>query len=175
LIGIGASGASLPSLPDISINKDGSQGKGNGQSWEQKGIKYIQRAAESDISCVVASHGRVQRFLANVPCRSLRRYIFAGADSSGNIGVVSLVKVEMYDKAEAVEFKHLLDLPGTGDITPLGVEILKQVGITFTGMHYDSKLDGSTVVAAEAEPAGGPSTAMSLKNMASVALGAPAK
>ena len=178
LVGIGAGGASLSSLPDISINKDPGQGKTNskdsGQSWQQKGIKYIERAVKNDVSCVIASHGHVQQFLTKVPCHSLRRYLFVGADVSGDTGVVSLVRVQMYDKAQAVEFKRLLDRPASGDITPLGADVLKQAGITFTGLHYDSKLDGSTVVAAEAEPDGGPSTAASLKEMATVALGAPA-
>jgi hypothetical protein len=178
LVGIGAGGASLPSLPDISI-KDPGQGKTNSkdssQSWQQKGIRYVERAVKTDASCVIASHGHVQQFLAKVPCRSLRRWIFAGADVSGDTGVVSLVEVQMYDKAQAIEFKQLLDRPATGDITPLGADVLKQAGITFTGLHYDSKLDGSTVVAAEAEPDGGPSTPASLKEMATVALGAPGK
>lgn len=175
LIGVGASGASVPSLPDISMGKDASKTKGKSETWERKGIRYIERAAKSDASCVIASHGHVQRFLAHIPCRSLRRYIFAGADVSGDTAVVSLVKVTMYDKAQATEFKHLLDRPASGDITPLGADILKRAGITFTGMHYASKLDGSTVVAAEAEPDGGPSTAASLKKMATVALGTPDK
>jgi hypothetical protein len=115
----------------------------------------------------------VQQFLAQIPCRSLRRYILAGADVSGDTAVVSLVKVTMYDRSRAVEFKHLLDRPATGDITPLGADVLKRAGITFTGMHYASKLDGSTVIAAEAEPDGGPCTAASLKKMATVALGVP--
>lgn len=177
MIGIGGSGASLPSLPDISIGKDAGKAnsKSDSETWEQKGMRYIERAARSDASCVIASHGHVQRFLAQIPCRSLRRYIFAGADVSGDTAVVSLVKVTMYNKAQAVEFKHLLDRPASGDITPLGADILKRAGITFTGMHYASKLDGSTVIAAEAEPDGGPSTSASLKKMATVALGAPDK
>lgn len=177
LIGIGGSGASLPSLPDISIGKDGGKvnSKSDRETWKQKGERYIRQAARSDASCVIASHGHVQQFLARIPCRSLRRYIFAGADVSGDTGVVSLVKVTMYDKAQAVEFKHLLDRPASGDITPLGADILKHAGITFTGMHYASTLDGSTVIAAEAEPDGGPSTAASLKKMATIALGVPDK
>lgn len=177
LIGIGGAGASIPSLPDISIGKD--EGKANSKSdsktWEQKGMRYIRQAAKSDASCVIASHGHVQQFLAQIPCRSLRRYIFAGSDVSGDTAVVSLVKVTMYDKTQAVEFKHLLDLPASGDITPLGADILKRAGIKFTGMHYASTLDGTTVIAAEAEPDGGASTAASLKKMATVALGAPDK
>lgn len=173
LFGMGASGASLPSLPDISVGKNSGKtdsGRSASDSWEQKGIKYVERAAKSEASCVIASHGHVQEFLAKVPCRSLRRYIFAGVDVSGDTGVVSLVKVTMYDKAQASEFKDLLDRPATGDIIPLGADILKHAGISFTGMHYASKIDGSTVIAAEAEPDGGPSSAASLKAMATVAL-----
>jgi hypothetical protein len=107
LIGIGASGASLPSLPDISTGKDSGKGasKGSNESWEQKGIKYAEHAVKVEASCLIASRGQVQQFLTNVPCRSLRRYIFAGVDVSGDTGVVSLVKVEMYDKAQAIQFK----------------------------------------------------------------------
>jgi hypothetical protein len=177
LIGIGSSGASVPSLPDFSIGNDAGKAdsKTDSKTWEQKGIRYVERAVKSDASCVIASHGHVQQFLTQIPCRSLRRYILAGTDVSGDTGVVSLVKVTMYDKAQAVEFKHLLDRPASGDITPLGADILKRAGITFTGMHYASKLDGSTVIAAEAEPDGGPSTAASLKKMATAALGVPDK
>lgn len=177
LVGVGASGASLSSLPDISVGKDtGNQKTNDGsKSWERKGEKYVERAAKADASCVIASHGHVQQFLAQVPCRSLRRYIFAGANSSGDTAVVSLVKVTMYDQAEAIEFKHLLDRPASGDITPLAADILKRAGITFTGLYYASRRVGSTVVAAEAEPDGGPSTTASLKKMAMVALDAPGK
>jgi hypothetical protein len=173
LVGFEADGSSSPSLPDISVSK----GKANdeGKSWERKGIKYIERAAKTEVSCVIASHGDVQAFLAHTPCRSLRRYILAGTDSSGDTGVVSVVKIEMYDRAEAIEFKSLLDRPGSGDITPLGADNLKREGITFTGLHYASKLDGSsTVVEAEAEPAGsGRSTSGSLRRLTTVALGVP--
>jgi hypothetical protein len=48
--------------------------------------------------------------------------------------------------AQAVDFKHLLDRPGSGDVTPLGAAALKQAGITFTGRRYASKRAGSTVI-----------------------------
>lgn len=177
LVGVGASGASLPSLPDISIGEDsgGQKGRDSTESWERKGEKYVEHAAKADASCVIASHGHVQLFLAQVPCRSLRRYIFAGEDISGHTAVVSLVKVTMYNRTEAIDFKHLLDRPASGDITPLGADVLERAGITFTGLYYKSELVGSTVVAAEAEPDGGPWTAASLKKMAAVALAAPDK
>jgi hypothetical protein len=176
LLGIGADGASFPSLPDISVTKESDKsGKASSQTWEQQGIKYLEHAAQHELSCLTAAHGQVQQFLTTTPCRSLRRYIFAGKDASGNTAVVSLVKVEMYDDAQATTFKHLLDLPGTGDITPLGATVLKSAGITFTALHYASKQDGPTVIIAEAEPYNGPSTPTSLKQIATVAIDSPIK
>ena len=59
------------------------------------------------------------------------------------------------DRRDAGEFKKLIDVRGTGDITPLGTPLLDLADIRFTGLHYQSRPDGGTVVIAETETASG--------------------
>ncbi|MGM1063977.1 hypothetical protein [Saccharothrix sp. Mg75] len=55
------------------------------------------------------------------------------------------------------QVRDLVDVHGSGDITPLGGELLGLGGITFTGLRYGSDIDvgGAGVTVAEAENAPG--------------------
>ncbi|MCP3802661.1 hypothetical protein NLX83_25640 [Allokutzneria sp. A3M-2-11 16] len=77
------------------------------------------------------------------------------ADKTGNTAVVSVVWVGLTNSNDARRFRTLMDEHGTGDITPLGAQLLGLANITFTGLRYGSDRDGSTVTIAEAENAAG--------------------
>lgn len=76
-----------------------------------------------------------------------------GAGKAG--AVVAVAWVGFRNRRDAGEFKKLIDVHSTGDITPLGAPPLDLADIRFTGLHYQSRPDGSTVVIAETESASG--------------------
>ena len=61
------------------------------------------------------------------PCNSLDRTLFAIGDEQGNVAVVSVAWVGFRNRRDAGEFKKLIDVHGTGDITPLATPLLDAV------------------------------------------------
>jgi hypothetical protein len=82
---------------------------------------------------------------------------------------VSVAWVGFRNRRDAGEFKKLIDVHGTGDITPLGTALLDLADIRFTGLHYQSRPDGTTVVIAEAETASGQVSGETLDAVADMA------
>ncbi len=70
--------------------------------------------------------------------------------------------VDMPDAAGAAALKSLVDRPGTGNITELSKEQRRYRGVRFTGQHYASLQDDTTVINVQAEPLGDTATAVSL-------------
>jgi hypothetical protein len=58
------------------------------------------------------------------------------------------------NEAQAVELKRILDGPGTGNVVELSRERGRYRGVRFTGEHYASRREGTTVISAQAEPIG---------------------
>ena len=133
-----------------------------GEAWRQMALKPIKQ-------CVVHSHGQVREFFIHTPCHSLQRRLLALADEQGNIIAVSIAWVRMPSMSSAREFKRLIDIYGTGDVSPLASELLGLGGIRFTGQHYDSRIARTIVVVAETEPAGGKPRTELLNDIAEVA------
>lgn len=81
--------------------------------------------------------------------------LFALGDGHGNTIVVTVSWVGMFTAGTAERLKALADTDGTGNVSPLGGELVDAAGIKFTGTHYDSRRSGKLVVIAEAEPLSG--------------------
>lgn len=115
------------------------------------GLKELKRDLKRELRCAAQSFGQVQRFFLRHPCRKLDQLLFLWSDPDGNELVGSVMWVRMPSKDDAARFKRIEDKYGTGDVTPVGTEILEVGGIHFTGKHYKSRPDGSLVVVAETE------------------------
>lgn len=125
------------------------------RAWRQLGLKQGAKRARRHAECTSHSYGAVQGFFAASPGRSLRRMTLPLADSMGNSIVLSVSWVRMVSAGAAARLKLLVDVHGTDNVAPLGMRAMQRRGITFTGNHYESDLDRSVVVIAEAEPADG--------------------
>ncbi len=124
-------------------------------AWRQVNMRTLKRVTKPALECLSHSFGQVRDHFARNPCKSLDRTLFAIGDERGNVAVVSVAWVGFRNRRDAGEFKKLIDVHGTGDITPLGTPLLDLADIRFTGLHYQSRPDGSTVVIAETESASG--------------------
>jgi hypothetical protein len=130
--------------------------KGDADSaWRQVNMRTLKRTAKPALECLSHSFGQVRDHFVRNPCKSLDRTLFAIGDDQGNAAVVSVAWVGFRNRRDAGEFKKLIDVHGTGDITPLATPLLNLADIRFTGLHYQSRSDGSTVVIAETESASG--------------------
>ncbi|MEV6242239.1 hypothetical protein [Lentzea sp. NPDC051838] len=161
--GLSLGGGGAPTVDSISPNltkaksegrKSARKGDADG-AWRQLNMRTLKRTAKPALECLSHSFGQVRDHFARHPCRSLDRTLFAIGDERGNVAVVSVAWVGFRNRTDAGEFKKLIDVHGTGDITPLATPLLDLADIRFTGTHYQSRPDGSTVVIAEAETAAG--------------------
>ncbi|MDX8047811.1 hypothetical protein SK571_00320 [Lentzea sp. BCCO 10_0798] len=124
-------------------------------AWRQLNMRTLKRTAKPALECVSHSFGQVRDHFVRNPCKSLDRTLFAVADDRGNVAVVSVAWVGFRNRRDAGEFKKLIDVHGTGDISPLATPLLGLADIRFTGLNYHSRPDGTTVVIAETESASG--------------------
>lgn len=77
--------------------------------------------------------------------------------------------VTMPSRSEATKLKRVEDACGTGDVTPVGTQLLGLGGVRFTGKHYESRLAGSQLVITETEPLQGQPSDSVLDDVASIA------
>jgi hypothetical protein len=122
-------------------------------AWKRMGLRQLRRTPRQQAKCLAASFGKVREFFTRHRCTSLDRVLFAVADETGRTAVVSVAWVGLANNRDARKFQTLMDEHGTGDITPLGAQLLSLADVTFTGLRYDSQLNGRTVTIAEAENA----------------------
>ncbi|MFB9909490.1 hypothetical protein ACFFQA_36615 [Allokutzneria oryzae] len=174
--GASSAGSAVESaaLRNISARKvDGKKAAKSGNArtaWQRMGMRELRQSAQQQVNCVAHSFGRVREFLVRTPCKSLDRKIFAVGDDKGNVAVISVAWLGFRTAAHAQDFKRLIDVHGSGDITPLASGVLGMADIRFTANHYDSRIAGSTVVLAEAEAATGHPGAELLDSLAEVAV-----
>ncbi|RKT51826.1 hypothetical protein [Saccharothrix australiensis] len=120
-------------------------------AWQRMGLRQVKRTAKQQAECVAVTFGQVREFVATHRCAYLDRVLFAVADEAGNTAVVSVAWVGLAGSADARRFQDLVDVQGSGDITPLGARVLELDDVTFTGLRYGSDRDGAGVAVAEAE------------------------
>ncbi|SDM41887.1 hypothetical protein SAMN04488074_12158 [Lentzea albidocapillata subsp. violacea] len=138
-------------------------------AWRQLNMRTLKRTAAPALECVSHSFGQVREHFTRNPCRSLDRTLFAVGDDRGNVAVVSVAWVGFRNRRDAGEFKKLIDVHGTGDVSPLATPLLGLANIRFSGLNYASRTDGSKVVIAETESASGQVSRETLDAMADMA------
>ena len=124
-------------------------------AWQRMGLRQVKRTVKQQAECLAVSFGEVREFFTAHRCTYLERALFPVADEAGNTAVVSVVRVGLTGAGDARRFQDLMDVHGSGDITPLGGQVLELGEVTFTGLRYGSDRDGAAVTVAEAENAAG--------------------
>lgn len=126
-----------------------------------KGFRVTSPLTSDSVDCAADSYGRVQQFFRQHPCAGLHRALFEVRDKGGDVVLVAVAWVAMPDADRAADLKDLVDAPGTGNVTELSREWGRYQEVRFTGDFYDSELDGTVVVNAQAQPvARGPAGAV---------------
>ncbi|WP_345606529.1 hypothetical protein [Pseudonocardia adelaidensis] len=131
----------------------------------------VEQRFDSTDDCVAHSYGKVREFFRERPCAALHRAWFDVRDGRRGLVLVAVSWVEMPDARSAREFHELVDTYGTGNVTELSREQGPHRRVRFTGKHYVSRRDGTTVVNAQAEPIGRARIAAELERIATRALG----
>ncbi|MFJ8960746.1 hypothetical protein ACIRG5_15300 [Lentzea sp. NPDC102401] len=173
-VGGGASTVAVDSA-GVNLTKARSEGKKSARNgdadgaWRQMNMRTLKRTAKPALECVSHSFGQVRDHFVRNPCKSLDRTLFAVGDDRGNVAVVSVAWVGFRNRRDAGEFKKLIDVHGTGDVTPLATPLLDLADVRFTGLHYESRSDGGTVVIAETESVSGQVSGETLDAMADIA------
>jgi hypothetical protein len=130
----------------------------------------VEQRFDSTDDCVGHSYGKVWEFFREHPCVALHRAWFEVHDRRRGYVLVAVSWVEMPDTRSAREFHELVDTHGTGNVTELSREEGPHRRVRFTGQHYVSHRDGTTVVNAQAEPIGRAAVAAELEELASKAI-----
>lgn len=138
------------------------------EAWNRLGMRTLRKATRRHTECVSRSFGEVRQFLTRTRCTFLRRALFAIGDGEDSV-VVSVVWVGFRTRAQAARFRDLIDVHGTGDITPLGGQFVGASGIRFSGHNYDSRLNRTGLTVAESETLSGEFSADDLDTVAEVA------
>ncbi|MFD8500796.1 hypothetical protein [Amycolatopsis sp. NPDC059657] len=177
--GAGGGGAAVESAASHSLkgkssSKEAARKGNRAEAWKRLGLKSLKQTAKRDLKCVTASFSEVRDFFAHNPCRSLDRLLVAVADSHGNTVVVSVAWVKMPKADTTGKLKRIIDIQGSGDISPLASGALGLGGVDFTGHHYASRQSGSLLVVAETAPGGGHPGNELLDTVAEVAAEFPA-
>ncbi|GEL20383.1 hypothetical protein [Pseudonocardia asaccharolytica] len=121
---------------------------------ERQGLRVKQHLTSDAGGCAAHSYGRVRGFFREHPCTALFRALFEVRDKRGNVVLVAVAWVDMPDAAQAREFQRLVDRHGTGNIVELSRERGRYQNVRFTGDHYASVRDDTTVVNAQAQTVG---------------------
>lgn len=117
----------------------------------RQGLRVEQRFTSDEGDCAAHSYGLVREFFQEYSCSALFRVLFEVRD--GRVVVlVAVAWVDMPDVRHARAFKDLVDRDGTGNITELSRERGPYQDVRFTGEHYASIREDSTVINAQAQP-----------------------
>lgn len=126
-------------------------------------------AADGD--CAAHSYGAVRLWFRDHPCDALFRTVVEVDVTGGGTALVAVSWVDLPTEEAARELHYLVDGDGTGNVTELSRERGPYTGVRFTGEHYESARDGTTVVNAQAQSVAGGVDASELEALARVALG----
>jgi hypothetical protein len=129
----------------------------------KEGLQVRERGVDARTDCVAHSYGEVQDYFRAHPCTALFRALFEVRDSRGGVALVAVAWVDMPDPGQAGRLKVLMDRDGGGNVTELSRE---NGGQRFTGQHYRSAIEDSTVVNVQAEPIGRAAAALALARTA---------
>lgn len=169
----------VDSLPGRNLSARKAEGKKSAQrgktdeAFGRFKLKKLKQAAKHEVECLVNSTGRVREYLARHRCTSLHRELYAVGDGRGNAAVISIARVGFPTKSAAEGCEKVEKVQGSGDITPLGGALLGLVHLKFSGHHYQSRIDGKTMVVAETETATGRVDDATLQALADVSVWLP--
>lgn len=176
--GVGGTGGSLGSGTSPGVGKNLSARKADSKksaragradmAWRRMGMRTLRKTARQHAECVSHSFGEVRQFLIRTPCKSLDRMLSVVGDGTDSV-VVSVAWLGFRTHADAEEFQDLIDVHATGDIAPLGGELVGAAGIRFSGHNYDSQLNRNVLTVAETETLSGDFSADDLDTVAEVA------
>lgn len=105
-----------------------------------------------DKSCAANSYGQVRQFFLSNSCKWLARASLTLRASGQVVALVAIAWVDMPKAAQANRYKHLVDAPGTGNITELTRVEGPYKNVRYSGMFYASGLFRSAVWNAEVQP-----------------------
>lgn len=117
----------------------------------RQGLRVEQRFSSDDGDCAAHSYGLVREFFEDNPCSTLFRALFEVQDGR-SVVLVAVAWVDMPDVRRARMFKDLVDRGGTGNITELSRETGPYQDVRFTGDHYTSISEDTTVINVQAQP-----------------------
>lgn len=115
-------------------------------------------APEADDNCASHSYGQVQLFFRSNPCRWLVRSYIVVRINKQDLALVAISWVDMPTSSMAEKYKHLVDTPGTGNITELSRDSGPYKDIQFTGKYYLSGIVGTAVWNVQVQPVGAVAT-----------------
>lgn len=136
----------------------------------RRGLRITGRVANDARDCAAHSYGRVQQFFRRQPCTALHRAQFELHDRNGDVLLVPISWVEMPDEASARNLKELLDTNGAGNITELSRERGRYRAIRYTRVAHASRLSGTVVASAEAQPVARGWTGLALTSIVTTAV-----
>ena len=128
------------------------------QRLARSGFQVRERATDAGSDCAAHSYGQVQEFFRTHPCEAYFRSLLEVREGPAVV-LVAIAWVDMPDAEQARRLKALMDRHGTGNLTELSRE---RGGQRFTGMHYTSAREDTTVINVQAEPVGRTRVAITL-------------
>jgi hypothetical protein len=105
-----------------------------------------------DTNCASHSYGNVKTFFQSHPCKWLARTYAIIVAHKQNIALVAISWVDMPTLPLAMDYKILVDVLGTGNITELSREVGPYRNVKFTGKYYLSGITGTTVWNVQVQP-----------------------
>jgi len=107
---------------------------------------------EFDSNCASHSYGKVQDFFRSNPCKWLARAYIVLREHNQGLALVAISWVDMPTLSLAMEYKHMVDAPGTGNITELSRESGPYRNVIFNGNDYLSGIIGTAVWNVQVQP-----------------------
>ncbi|WP_329049989.1 hypothetical protein OG738_44055 [Amycolatopsis sp. NBC_01488] len=169
----------VDSLPGRNLEARKAEGKKSAkrgktdETFSRFKLKKLKQAAKHELECLISSTGKIREYLAKHRCTSLHRELYAVGDGRGNAAVISIARVGFPLKGDAEGCEKVEKVQGNGDITPLGGALLGLVHLRFSGHHFQSRIDGKTMVVAETETATGHVDNATLDALADVSVWLP--
>ncbi|WP_130293211.1 hypothetical protein [Pseudonocardia sediminis] len=127
-------------------------------------------STSSDDDCARLSYGQVRSYFAANRCAAMYRVLLQVTDRRQAVAVVAVASVDMADESRGRRLKTLVDTYGTGNISELTSSRRALRGVRWTGQHYVSMRDGTTMVNAQAEPVGRTAAAAKVAGIAATAV-----
>lgn len=137
----------------------------------KQGFRIAAKVTNDATDCVGHSYGQMPDFFRRQPCEAIHRALFQIRDAKGDVVLVAVAWVQMPDEASARDLKTKLDSDGTGNITELSREQGKYRTVRFTGDAYASRIDGTVVTNAQAQPVLRGATGLALTSLVTNAVG----